>query len=311
MILNKNYIFIIASILFIQFVNCQTITNDKSITRKIIATKIISSSVDPKIAATNSIFRTATRSHILPTPVLPNSNDAINKNEPSTNETIDFSLNEGRINNSTLGYNNTMGLDEFDYEKPINWTSGYGTHYGPFPSSPHFSEVGYQPQDVGVGCSDGRPGGDPRWKNILSKGVYPPPNLVGHQNTVWPVAYTVAVSLAVWNKEDVCWKTLKIRNKNKPEYMIEAYIVDFCPIGYCQWKDKYLSRNVDIYGEKAWFALGADQNISKLEVEIEWPEGVVPHDALTLSAGFSRISKSLMVIVAPLISITVALFTAY
>jgi len=158
--------------------NCQTITNDKSITRKIIATKIIPSSVhtsvNPKVAITNSVFRTATRSHILPTPILPNSNDAINKNEPYTNETLDFSSNEGRINNSTLGYNNTIGLDEFEYEKPINWTSGYGTHYGPFPSSPHFSEVGYQPQDVGVGCSDGRPGGDPRWKNILSKGVYPP-----------------------------------------------------------------------------------------------------------------------------------------
>ncbi|OUM64060.1 hypothetical protein PIROE2DRAFT_60927 [Piromyces sp. E2] len=131
-------------------------------------------------------------------------------------------------------------------------------------------------------------------------------NLVNHERTVWPMTYTVAVSLAVWNKEDVCWKKLKIRNRKKPEYIIEAYIVDFCPIGHCQWADKYLARNVDIYGEKAWNALGADINDSKLELEIEWPKGVVPHDAISTS--LTKIDKTLMAVVAPLISTLFALY---
>ncbi|ORY73295.1 hypothetical protein LY90DRAFT_403049, partial [Neocallimastix californiae] len=179
---------------------------------------------------------------------------------------------------------------------------------GPFPSNPHFSEVGYQPNDVGVGCSDGRPGGDPQWKSILSKGVYPSPNIVNHEKTVWPVAYTVAVSAAVWNKEDICWKSIKIRNKNKPNLVIEAYIVDFCPIGYCLWKDNYLARNVDIYGEKAWLALGADVNESNLDIEIEWPKGVIPHDAIKLSNGNFSISKSLITILAPILSVLVYIY---
>ncbi|ORX61038.1 hypothetical protein BCR36DRAFT_273412, partial [Piromyces finnis] len=176
---------------------------------------------------------------------------------------------------------------------------------GPFPSLPHFSEIGYQPNDVGVGCSDGRPGGDPKWNEILAKGVYPPPNIVNHEKTVWPVTYTVAVALAVWNKEDVCWKKIKIRNKNKPEYVIEATIVDFCPIGHCLWKDEYLARNVDIYGEKAWNALGADPNESKLQIEIEWPAGVVPHDAIS---GFSKTDKIITIIAKSLFFAIVTLY---
>ena len=35
---------------------------------------------------------------------------------------------------------------------------GKSTHYGPWPSFQAFSEPGFLPNDVGVGCSDGRPG---------------------------------------------------------------------------------------------------------------------------------------------------------
>jgi len=229
-----------------------------------------------------------------------------NSTDPNSNNSQPSVNGNPFLNNTTNTdpyLNNTVIVD---YDKNTNWTSGYGTHYGPFPSQPHFSEIGYQPNDVGVGCSDGRPGGDPNWNKILEKGVYPSPNLVNHENTVWPVTYTVAVSLAVWNKEDVCWKTIKIRNKKKPEYVIEAHIVDFCPIGHCQWSDKYLARNVDIYGEKAWFALGADSNDSKLEIEIEWPKGVVPHDAIS---GFSKMNISIITLIASLLFTFTILFS--
>jgi len=131
-------------------------------------------------------------------------------------------------------------------------------------------------------------------------------NIINHENTIWPVAYTVAVAAAVWNKEDICWKTIKIRNRKKPENVIEAHIVDFCPIGKCLWKKKDLARNVDIYGEKAWTALGGDSVESKLELEIEWPAGVIPHDAI--DAGFSKIDKTIMTIIAPLLSTFIALY---
>jgi hypothetical protein len=36
---------------------------------------------------------------------------------------------------------------------------GTATHYGPWDLI-HYSEAGYQPLDVGVGCSNGEPGGD-------------------------------------------------------------------------------------------------------------------------------------------------------
>ncbi|ORX82116.1 hypothetical protein BCR32DRAFT_203107 [Anaeromyces robustus] len=242
--------------------------------------------------ATTGYF-TTTRSSFTTSIYENNSNEAINGADSSSK-------------NSTLNhtYDNST-LEEIGIEKPINWTSGYGTHYGPFPSNPHFSEVGYQPNDVGVGCSDGRPGGDPQWNKILDQGLNPSPNIANHEKTIWPKAYTVAVSAAVWNKEDVCWKSIKIRNKKKPKFSIEAYIVDFCPIGHCLWKDKYLARNVDIYGEKAWVALGADINDSKLDIEIEWPEGVIPHDAISTS--FTRISKTIMSIFTPFI-ITIFIF---
>jgi len=241
-------------------------------------------------------YFTTTKSS-LPTSIYEsNPDDVINGAESaSKNSTLNHSVN-----------NSTVTLEGIDIEKPINWTSGFGTHYGPFPSNPHFSEIGYQPNDVGVGCSDGRPGGDPQWNKILSYGVYPSPNIVNHEKTVWPKVYTVAVSAAVWNKEDVCWKTIKIRNKKKPDFSIEAYIVDFCPIGHCLWKEKYLARNVDIYGEKAWLALGADLNDSKLDIEIEWPEGAIPHDPI--SEGFTIIGSTLISIYISFISAIIAIF---
>jgi hypothetical protein len=36
-----------------------------------------------------------------------------------------------------------------------DWQAGKATHYGPYPQYPPANEVGYQPLDVGVGCSNG------------------------------------------------------------------------------------------------------------------------------------------------------------
>jgi hypothetical protein len=69
---------------------------------------------------------------------------------------------------------------------------GTATHYGPWDLI-HYSEVGYQPLDVGVGCSNGEPGGDPSWNSILEKGVHV--GLVDHPantKTVWPKEHCVA-----------------------------------------------------------------------------------------------------------------------
>jgi len=269
----NNCIFGLCLSLLSQLTNCQEVQ------RPVVTTKTIINQgrTAPITNKSGSIYRTTilNNNRIVTTPI--NRVPSYTTNGFfTTSSSLATSITNGNENLSGAepGLNNTSRLNSTIYEKPINWTSGFGTHYGPFPSNPHFSEVGYQPNDVGVGCSDGRPGGDPHWQKILSKGVYPSPNIVNHEKTVWPVAYTVAVSLAVWNKEDVCWKTLKIRNKKKPQFVIEAYIVDFCPIGHCLWEDDYLPRNVDIYGEKAWLALGADVNESNLDVEIEWPKGL-------------------------------------
>jgi len=296
--------------LFTQLYSCQEVVNNREVNtvKPIYASRIIYDSSKratksiPKIA-TNGYFTTTRNSFA--TSII---NNRINSNLTNSVNSTEFISGAESTTNTTSYTNSTINLDKEEYGKNVNWTSGYGTHYGPFPSNPHFSEVGYQPNDVGVGCSDGRPGGDPQWKSILSKGVYPAPNIVNHENTVWPVAYTVAVSAAVWNKEDVCWKSIKIRNKNKPKNVIEAYIVDFCPIGHCLWKDKYLARNVDIYGEKAWLALGADINESNLDIEIEWPKGVIPHDAIKLSGSNLLINKSLITIFVPLLTILVYIY---
>lgn len=211
-----------------------------------------------------------------------------NNNSTTLNNNSTLSNNSTLTTNTTLPNNSTTIDIGDEYQIPMNWTTGYSTHYGPFPSNPQFSEIGYQPNDVGVGCSNGYPGGDPEWLKILANGTYPAPNIVNHEKTVWPVVYTVAVSAAVWNRDDICWQKLSIRNHHHPEYKIEAYVVDFCPIGYCLWKDEYLARNIDLYGEKAWVALGGDISESKMKIDIEWPKGVVPHDAIKLSGSISN-----------------------
>ena len=156
---------------------------------------------------------------------------------------------------------------------------GRGTHYGPWPSFPYMSEPGYQPLNVGVGCSTGVPGGDPQFNEILAQGTYPAP--AGNPTTIWPKAHCVAVSEAVWGgarKQSTCWETLKITNK-ATGITITAYIVDFCPTNGCLWKKDELYNNVDIYGEETWKALGADPKndaIGVLDLEIEWPSSMVP-----------------------------------
>ncbi|KAJ3307692.1 hypothetical protein HDU76_004440, partial [Blyttiomyces sp. JEL0837] len=183
------------------------------------------------------------------------------------------------------------------------WYSGIGTHYGPFPSRAYMSEPGYMANDVGVGCSNGQPGGDPRWNQILSHGLYPPPPTFNQ--TIWPKTPTVAVSQRMYgnnNKAQICFNTLKIRNKNRPELSLVAYVVDFCPRDGCQWDQQGLSFNVDLYGEATWEALGAGLDDGSVELEIQWPAGLTPLD---IGAGMSnfRISIAFTVVLSILTSL--------
>jgi hypothetical protein len=161
--------------------------------------------------------------------------------------------------------------------------TGKATHYGPFPDFPAWSEPGYYPNDVGVGCSTGVPGGDPNWNSILSKGVQRNPL---SEMTVWPITPTVAVSEAAWNKKDVCWKTLKIRNKNNPSLQVEAVIVDFCPRNGCLWNRTERSFNVDIYGQETWKKLGGGVLDGKMQIEVAWPAGLIPNSATAVTITF-------------------------
>ncbi|KAJ3406141.1 hypothetical protein HDV05_006136, partial [Chytridiales sp. JEL 0842] len=133
------------------------------------------------------------------------------------------------------------------------------TTTGPFPGRAFKSEPGYMPNDVGVGCSNGQSGGDPRWKAILENGTYPvPSNLAVNARTVWPVTPTVAVSQRMYgatNKDNVCFQKIRVRNKFNTSLEVEAAIVDFCPTKGCLWNVNDLAYNVDIYGEMTWMML--------------------------------------------------------
>jgi hypothetical protein len=95
----------------------------------------------------------------------PNSNLALNN----------FSLSEGSLSSSVLSSSGA-------------WLEGHATHYGPFPQFPAWSEVGYQPNEVGLGCSTGIVGGDPRWNEIIAKGTLTNPLM---PSTIWPITPTV------------------------------------------------------------------------------------------------------------------------
>lgn len=187
------------------------------------------------------------------------------------------------------------------------WRSGKATHYGPFPALPNFSENGYQDLDIGVGCSNGVPGGDPRWNYILEQGIYNSTqkrsfaNLNGSdldslklqvlnnlETTVWPVAFTVAVSERAYggrNKKNACYQTVYIRNSQNHSYIVNASIVDFCPANGCLWKPHELANNVDLYGQALWQALGADLDAGVLEVDVLWPPDLIANSAHDQSFG--------------------------
>jgi hypothetical protein len=125
------------------------------------------------------------------------------------------------------------------------WLPAKATHYGPFPARPWLSESGYQESEAGVGCSNGQPGGDPRWRAILASqgthnrsevvqmgllsrtspttiGLKPPLTesdmasvitTKGLDRLVWPRAYTVAVSERAFggsNKNKICFQTVQV-----------------------------------------------------------------------------------------------------
>ncbi|KAI9199639.1 uncharacterized protein BJ171DRAFT_410643, partial [Polychytrium aggregatum] len=156
------------------------------------------------------------------------------------------------------------------------WVPGHATHYGPYPQYPAWSEVGYLPGDIGVGCSNGQPGGDPNWDAILSNGTYPSP--AGTQ-TVWPIVATVAVSQKYWAsnytgqtyRAPICWNSIWIRNPAFPNDVVEAQIVDYCPTQGCTWSEDELPYNVDIYGGATWTTLHGQTLDAKIAIEIIWP----------------------------------------
>lgn len=165
-----------------------------------------------------------------------------------------------------------------------SFQSGIVTRYGPNPLYIHGSEVGYQPNAVGVGCSNGS--NDPNWTKILAKGVYNVSSFLGmDKNTVWPRTPTIAVSQFAWNRNEICWKTVKIRNALNHSLAIEAVVVDFCPTSGCLWNPSDRAWNADIYGVISFQALGGEPNGGSINVEIAWPAGIKPDtsDSSTLS----------------------------
>lgn len=155
------------------------------------------------------------------------------------------------------------------------WVAAHATHYGPDIDYPPANEVGYQPLDVGVGCSNGQPGGDPRWNAVLANGVYEAPG-----TTVWPRMPTVAVSERAWggrNKQKVCFQNVTIQNAKNASMQLTAVIVDFCPTNGCLWPASELAVNVDLYGSVAWKALGGPVMGGKVAVLVQWPPGLIPN----------------------------------
>ncbi|KAJ3034430.1 hypothetical protein HDV00_005050 [Rhizophlyctis rosea] len=163
------------------------------------------------------------------------------------------------------------------------WVPGHSTHYGPFPSDPTQNEAGYRDLEVGVGCSTGT--SDPEWSEILSHGVW---NSTLDPGVVWPQVATVAVSQYIYSpiRNQVCWQKIQIRNANNHSATVEARVVDWCPTNGCNWSPSQRAFNVDIYGEKTWYALGGSKSGGSLNIEIQWPNGVDPYK-LSAQAGDS------------------------
>ncbi|KAI9354792.1 hypothetical protein DFJ73DRAFT_759198 [Zopfochytrium polystomum] len=177
------------------------------------------------------------------------------------------------------------------------WHAAKGTHYGPFPSNTRVSEQGFLSNDVGVGCSNGQPGGDPRWNAILANGTYPPVDNGINNSTVWPVVPVVAVSQRMYggpNKNVVCFSTVTIRSASNASAQVTAHVVDFCPTYGCLWTFDMLSYNVDLYGQETWFALGGGvDGDGSLDLEIQWPAGLTPRDTAVTSAAAPLVSAAI------------------
>ena len=168
---------------------------------------------------------------------------------------------------------------------------GIATHYGPNPFYIPGSEAGYQPNAVGVGCSNGPD--DQNWSKLLAKGVFNVTRYEGiEKSTVWPTTPTVAVSEYSWKRNEICWKTVKIRNAENHSLAIDAIVVDFCPSQGCLWKRLDRAWNVDIYGIFSFHTLGGNANAGSLKIEIAWPPGIMPDTsyASRLSISFYTLS---------------------
>ncbi|KAJ3149291.1 hypothetical protein HDU86_007014 [Geranomyces michiganensis] len=157
------------------------------------------------------------------------------------------------------------------------WTAGKATHYGPYPSMPQYADAGFQPNEVGVGCSTGIPGNDPRWNTILAGGVYPvPPPFT---TTIYPKQALVAVSREAFpsklSANTMCYKTVQLKSRTNASLpTVSAIAVDFCPYKYCNWPKNELANNVDIYGEYTWKALGGQDGGGTIDLDILWPTEV-------------------------------------
>lgn len=195
-----------------------------------------------------------------------------------------FSILINTCNCDYYPYPTTSLGESIPWNSSGNFQNGKSTHYGPYPSFPAYSEPGFQEKDVGVGCSNGEIGGDPNWNKILQRGTRVNPLL---NATIWPLTPTVAVSEAAWPKKSICWKSLRIRNRNDHSLFIDAIVVDFCPKNGCLWAKNSREYNVDIYGEESWKALGGGLTQGVLDVEIMWPEGLVPYQSSSVQSTWS------------------------
>lgn len=164
-------------------------------------------------------------------------------------------------------------LSPFPFKGTGNWIKGSATHYGPYPNFPSFNEVGYLDGEVGVGCSTGS--NDTEWQAILALGRIPNPL---NPKTVWPKVPTVAVSQSMWKREEICWKTIILRN-SASNVTVTAVVVDFCPTEGCLWSKSELDKTVDLYGQETWMLLGGDKlgGAGHISIDIQWPEGVTPN----------------------------------
>jgi len=123
---------ILGLVLFSQLYFCQEVVNNRepNTIKPIYTSRIIYGSVRratktiPEVA-TNGYFTTTRNS--FSTSII---NNKINSNLTKSVNSTEYVSGAESITNTTSYINSTINLDKEEYGKNVNWTSGYGTHYG-------------------------------------------------------------------------------------------------------------------------------------------------------------------------------------